>query len=331
MKLRSTWQRCCLALGLVAAGVSPLPACGDDSDWPPPPQPHFAPGMSDAELRVLVHEFVPASADPAAKPEARAIALREWLHAFLPVADSGICLSDTGYDHNGDDLGRMLEAVELRLGGYYCGGSAEIARRIYVLMGFDAAALDVGYRGTSSTHVTTLVRLPGAEGDIWSMQDSYFNFTLRDEQGALLGLREFYRLLAAGETERIVVDDPSLPKTPILYRDVAKVPRVNRRYDLQSECGRAWDGFEEFNVRWGYRLWSTSMFDYRRQNEARLGNSHPLYVFTAPLSLRQDGDNSTLWAMVQSGRNQILTATGASVEDLTRTVDLPPQPLDPMP
>jgi hypothetical protein len=253
------------------------------------------------------------------------------LHAFLPVADSGICLSDIGYDHNAGDLGRMLEAVELRRGGYYCGGSAEIARRVYVLLGFDAAALNVGYVDTSSTHVTTLVRLPGADGDIWSMQDSYFNFTLRDEHGALLGLRQFYTLLAAGDTDRIVVDDPSLPKTPILYREVGKVPRINRRYDLQSECGRAWDGFEEFKVRWGYRLWHTSMFDYRRQNEARMGRSHPLYVFTAPLSLKQDGDNSALWALVQDGRDQILTATGASVDDLTKTVDLPPLPLDPMP
>lgn len=318
-----------LASVLGAAGVAPI--VGQASAWPPLPPPRFADGMTAAELRTVIAELCPEAGDSGLSDERRAVALRQWIHSFLPVADSNNCLSDMGYDHNAKDLGRMLRAVELRLGGYYCGGHAEIARKIYHLFGFEAFTMNFGFRGTSSTHVTTFVKINHASGPVWSIQDSYLNFTLRGTDGALLGFSALVQALAHDRIDSIVIDDPGRPKTPVLYTHADRVPRLNRRYKLQSECVREWDDFEEFSVRWDFRLMFTTMFDFQRQLEARISRRHPLYMFLVPIGFRgSDTNRQRFFDEAKAAQAILLERVGATPEDLTKTIKLPPVELEPI-
>jgi len=286
--------------------------------------------MTDDEIRDQIIELVPILAQDDATVAAKVIAIRDWLHVMLPVADTGYSLSDMGYDHNGPDLSRLLRACEERIGGYLCGGAAEIARRVYEIFGFDAVSLNVGINNTPNTHVTTLVVLENDEGEeFWSMQDCYYNFTLRDSQGELMGYRELIRHLVEGSLDQVVIDDPALPKTPIIYVDVAKVPRINRRYHLDSECVRYWENFEEFLVSWQFRLTSTSMFDFKRQLDARIGRADPLHAFAIPLGVN-GSRGGEVWTIATAGRDELLQRTGATLDDLSKSISLPPQPLDPI-
>jgi hypothetical protein len=96
--------------------------------------------------------------------------------------------------------------------GDQCGGTAFQMMQIYRSFGYQAAyvgALDgpVGTQGTAGAytagHVTTVVDIPSL--DKWIVQDSYCNYTLRDQSGDLLSLQEA-RELAAQDPDSVVVD-----------------------------------------------------------------------------------------------------------------------------
>jgi len=96
--------------------------------------------------------------------------------------------------------------------GDQCGGVSFQLYQVYRAFGYDAAylgAIDgpVGIEdsvGTYTTaHVTTVVDIP--ELNKWIIQDSYCNYTLRDQAGNLLSIQEA-RELAATDQSAIVVD-----------------------------------------------------------------------------------------------------------------------------
>ncbi len=300
------------------------------SGWPELPPPQFKAGMSAPDIRQIIAKDLSILSDANVSEELRVVALRKWIHSFLPVGDYRTTLSNTDYDHNGKDLGKLLWATEVRMGGYQCGGHAELARKIYNLFDFEAFTINFGFRGTPSTHLTTFVRILRENQPVWTIQDTYFNFTLRTLDGSLMGYSQLLQHLIDDEIDSIVIDDPELPKTSVLYSDVAEVPRRNRRYQLQAECIRPWDGFEEFSVRWGFRLMFTSLFNFDQQLNARIKRSHPLYFFLVPIGFRGHKDHEKFVDLAKQQQGVLLRRVGSTPNDLTKTLTLPPKELEPI-
>lgn len=298
--------------------------------WLAAPTPHFSDGMSDEEIRDQIMHLVPAVKDPTKSAEQRAVSLREWIHAFIPIADDSTSLGDKGYDHNAPELGRLLHAAEMRIGGYHCGGKAELARKIFQLVGFDTFTINFGIEVNGSTHVSTFVRISEQGRSVWSVQDTYFNFTLRHTDGRLIDYADALGYLENDQLDAILVDDPGYPKTPILYAHPDRVPRLNRRYKLESECVREWDGFEEFRVRWDFRLFTTSMFPLNRDLIARIGRSDPLYLFLIPLGFRGDDSHAQVFAAALSAQARFLQRLGIDASRLVDDIEIPPQVLEPI-
>lgn len=61
--------------------------------------------------------------------------------------------------------------------GFLCGGTSEFLRKLYGALGYDAYVYNHGLPGVS-THVTTLVMVPGGRQTVPVFQDATFNFTL---------------------------------------------------------------------------------------------------------------------------------------------------------
>lgn len=296
----------------------------------PPIQTNFKPMMTDGEVRETITQLVAPLSAADATPIQKVEALRTWLHELLPVADSHCNLGNQGVNHNRDPLGKLIYLAESRTGGYYCGGQAEIARQVFELMGFRSLTLNVGIDGSATTHVTTFVELDISGIRKWTMQDVYFDCTLRDSQGAYIGYRELLHNLEHGTLEEIVVDERAESRTPYLNSRWDRMPRNNRRYDLDAECGRQWDGFDEFTVRWDFRLFRTSMFELRRHFRARLGSENPLYLFVMPLSYKGPSDARSLVEEAIESQNKVLKRLGLPPDALTKPVEIPLQQLEPI-
>lgn len=244
---------------------------------------HFTSEMGDDEVREIIRGLVPSLVDSNASRPEQAERLRDWLHQTIPVADPHANLARQGVDHNKDPLAELLYQAEMRFGGYFCGGISEIARQVYILMGFEAITMNFGIREIGSTHVMLLVKLPVRGTNIWTVQDTYFNSTFRDHEGEYLGFKEFLNHLSTGRFSEVVVDETKDARTPSLYQHGDKVPRISRRYRLDAECVDDWSGFSEYSVTWDFHVLD-NMMGLRDQMKASFTSDSPLQLFLFPLN-----------------------------------------------
>jgi hypothetical protein len=177
----------------------------------------FGPQQSDATIAALIRQQIPELQDDTTPLAAQVESVRDWLHAFLPVGDRTNNLELIGIKHHNHPLGYLLYLAEVRRGGYYCGPITEISRRVYNALGFDAHSMNYRMTGNGTTHVTLVVRLPQDGGDIWTIQDTYFNFTVRDRAGRYVDFRTMIDQLEAGDTSDLVLDEVPHARTPALH------------------------------------------------------------------------------------------------------------------
>lgn len=241
--------------------------------------------MTEAEVATTVRKLVPALTDPLATPADQIEALRDWLHSFLPTADQTNNLEDLGYNHHQDSLATLLHLAENRAGGYYCGPITEISRRVYLALGFEAVSMNYQVTQGGTTHVTTLVRMPQNGAPIWTVQDCYFNFTVRRADGRYLGYRELLARLAAGDTSDVRLDESPDDRTPALHghhnRD--KIHRISEKYAWDLRHVRDYPEFGEYSIQWDLQV-LLLLFPLREELETTLGTNNPLYLLAFPLS-----------------------------------------------
>lgn len=241
--------------------------------------------MTDDEVRAQISELVPVLKDPSADPIEQVEALRTWLHKFLPVADRTNNLGNQGVDHHKDKVGKMLHLAEVREGGYFCGAITEISREIFLLFGFDAISLNFQVTEGGTTHITMLVRIPQQGEEVWSVQDTYFDFTVRNPDGAYLDYGEIIDLLVEGKTNELIVDEVPDARTPALHvlRNKARMPKMSEKYDLDFQFVRDYPEFAEYMIRWDFNI-LLFLFSLREELETTLGTNNPLYMFAFPIS-----------------------------------------------
>jgi len=240
--------------------------------------------MSEAEVAAEIRRQVPELNDASVTYAQKIEAVRTWLHGFLPVGDRLNNLELLGTDHHNDSLGHLLYLAEARIGGYYCGPIAEISRRVYTALGFDAISLNFRVTEPGVTHILTLVRLPELGERSWTLQDTYFDSTLRDQNGDYLDFETLLELLEVGDTRRILVDEPD-SRTPALHvlRNKEIMPRMGEKYGFEVAHVRDFEAFAEYAQSWDFRL-LVLMFDLHVELEQTLGTNNPLYLFAFPLS-----------------------------------------------
>lgn len=299
-------------------------------DWLASPTPHFAEDMSAEEVKEVILTLLPELQESGVGAARKAEIIRDWLHEFLPIADGYCDLWNLGADHNNDGLGKLFYMCEMRLGGYYCGGQAEIARKVYELLGFETFTFNYGIPNTRATHVTTFVKLQVEGVAQWTLQDVYFNFTLRDQAGNYLGLRKLIAYLAESNFAPVVVDEKRGARTPVLHTQPERVPRLNRRYNLQSECVRPWDGFEEFTIKWDFQLFETTYFDLSQELTARLGDDNPLYLFLLPMGYKGPDKVAELEKEIYAAQAKLLQRLGIEATQLTVPMTHPPKEYPPI-
>jgi hypothetical protein len=322
---------CCAGLAVASfAQLEGLTPPQSDPDWPPATPPQFAIGMSSEEVEAVIRRLVPVL-DSADAPDIEKVeAIRDWLHEFLPIADHVCDLWNLGVDHNNDPLATLFYMSEARYGGYYCGGQAEIARKVYELIGYETFTINFGFPNTRATHVTTFVKLETPEGPKWTIQDVYFNFTLRDADGDYLGLLELSELIARNELDKVVVDEKAGARTTVLHTDYGRMPRLNRRYNLEAECVRPWEDFEEFSIRWDFDLFETTYFDLSQELTARLGDNNPLYLFMLPIGYKGPDFVAQIEQDLIRSRSQLLQLLDIEEEMLTIPMEHPPKEYPPI-
>jgi hypothetical protein len=86
----------------------------------------------------------------------------------------------------------LFAAFDRDEGGVWCGGNASTLVKLYRALGYEAFAIDSGVPGVM-THVMTIVRIEHDGRRLWSVQDSLFDVTYTDEEGAPL---DYFNLLA---------------------------------------------------------------------------------------------------------------------------------------
>ncbi|GAB5560372.1 MAG: hypothetical protein SynsKO_20190 [Synoicihabitans sp.] len=299
-------------------------------DWLAPPVPHFAEGMSKDEVKSVILDLLPELKDSHLGEAEKAELIRDWLHEFLPIADGYCDLWNLGADHNNDGLGKLFYMCEMRLGGYYCGGQAEIARKVYELLGFETFTFNYGIPNTRATHVTTFVKLDVGGEPRWTIQDVYFNFTLRELDGEYLGIRRLIDLVAARDFAEIVVDEKIGARTPVLHTEPGRMPRLNRRYNLESECVRPWDGFEEFTIKWDFQLFETTYFDLSQELTARLGDDNPLFLFLLPMGYKGPDQIAKIEEEIYAAQARLLADLEIDASQLTIPMTHPPKEYPPI-
>lgn len=266
---------------------------------------NFRADMTDDELVARLRELIPGLNDSALGPERQVENIRDWLHAYLPVADQHSNLGNKGVNHHRAPLGELLHLAESRAGGYYCGAATEIARQVFRLLGFDAHSINFGLQPDGATHLTTVVALPLDGREVWTIQDTYFDFTVRHRDGRYADFREILDLLVEGRTSELVIDEEPSARTPALYLSSQKIPRMSRKYDLDAVCVREFPEFTEFSLKWDFKL-MLLLFGLRSDLERTVHTNYPLYLFAFPISTSGNQKVLDLKAYADKARSAIL-------------------------
>ena len=209
-----------IAARIISGGLLLLPlACGPVSTGQPPDlfRSYVAEySTADQELegfllRHLISNELPGIESMA--DELRISRLRDWVYATADLA--------APEDFRLDDVAELPfyqlplpRVVALFLedtGGVQSGGIAHFLMKLYHFFGYEAYNLDIGNRSTAS-HVTTLVKLPGAADYV--IQDATFNLEFRDLQSnKLLTISEIQsRVETQQEASIRLVHGPTVEK-----------------------------------------------------------------------------------------------------------------------
>ncbi len=267
---------------------------------------NFRADMTSPEIREKLEERIPSLLSSDASRVEQAEAVRDWLHSYIPVADRHSNLADLGVDHHKNPLAELLHLAESRAGGYFCGASTEIARQVYNLLGFEAHSLNFGLPPDGATHITTVVALEIEGIETWTIQDTYFNFTVRDSDDRYVDFRSILDNLVKGDVSELRIDEKESARTPALYLNYHKIPRMSRAYNLDAECIRDFPNFSEFSLKWDFEL-MLLLFGLRTELEEKLGTNYPLYLFAFPISTSGNDRVLALKDYADSAREKIET------------------------
>ena len=313
---------CCLWLG---HGLSPTAVAETESNrWDARMTrgAHFRADMSDEEVRLTLQRALPALTDDKVAPIAKVELIRDWVHATIPVGDRYNNAADIGIDHHHNPLGELLHVAETRRAGYYCGATAEISRRVYQLLGFEAHTLNFGIGPKGETHITTLVRVTLDGRPIWTIQDTYFNFTVRYRDGRYVDYRDLLARLERAEVADVLIDEKATARTPFLFTESDKMPRISHKYAMDAICVRDHDSFAEYSVLWDFEQLVTR-YKLARDLEDNLHTNNPLYLFAFPLSNSGHDDVIALQRAAENARDRIL-ANLARKPDYYESTRVPP-------
>ena len=131
--------------------------------------------------------------------------IREWIYANT-VVSTATRLLDSGTAPARDATAESeLSLMREGIGGFFCGGIARFAEKVYSELGIPAYTVNFGIRETSATHVLNIVPFEDASGRrVHAVQDCYLNYTLTDQGGLPLDLLDIVARLKTGRRETVV-------------------------------------------------------------------------------------------------------------------------------
>jgi hypothetical protein len=158
--------------------------------------------LTDSELKALIiKEAHLAQDDP---PLVRARKLRNWVANTVVLGpEAGIMNTVTEAIVSEQPSQVYSDYFQPRRGGVSCGGMAAYLARIYQLFGMKAFWIDIGYKGTALTHVTTILSLGDREHPKFYVFDPTLSGTYT-RGGAVIDLD---RALASPSQARFETDE----------------------------------------------------------------------------------------------------------------------------
>ncbi len=157
---------------------------------------------SNEDFRKYLLQNIKILNDTNASDYEKVSAVRKWASTNIPACDMGMSIPDTCLNWKLatiDDIYKTFNKLSAYKGGFVCGGSALMLEKIYNILGYKSQGYNYGYKGTSSTHVITLVRINHKNKIIWSIQDPWVNNSIEYKKESI----DFYHLISLLENKEI--------------------------------------------------------------------------------------------------------------------------------
>lgn len=238
--------------------------------------------LADFWLRQHLEHSIPELRRSDLTDDARVSAVRRWLYRQICASDEETVLQHQGHDHYQLSPAAVLWCSLTRSAGCFCDGAAEVARKIYELLGWRACLYDMGQPLDSATHATTLVEIVHAGQKRVTVQDTYFGFTLRYADGSLVDFADLQNRLARGDTTGIKLDSgPDLKW--LLYGPDKSVEGVMRHYGFRCQKVVRQPRLLAVQAEWhlpGFIQGEPRYSEFLRQQH---GSADPLWLFRWPI------------------------------------------------
>ena len=150
--------------------------------------------ISQDELKDEIISELPILTQTNASDFKKVSALREWVFSRVPTSDSSLIINNLSeISPNEIPFTERLEIFDEGLAGAWCGTTAQTLRDVYELFGFEAYNVNQGNTTIADTHVITIVKISHEDRTLFSVQDSYLNYTLVDASDQPL---DYFTILA---------------------------------------------------------------------------------------------------------------------------------------
>ncbi len=248
-------------------------------------------------FRKYLEASIPELTDASATEFEKVGAIRQWVYSAVPSAVGNSCTLEDKYDFSiyQEDPDRVLYLIDRFSVAYYCAGTAETFASVCRLFGFEAWCYNMGAESGMASHVTSIVKLTDNGAEVYSIQDSYFNYTLMAGGKPL----DFYRLLelvAARRSDQVEIREGDTScKQIIIEESVADEWR--RRYSYAYKMGPVTyaNGRALFCNDLSLRTF-VPMGDFEDWIESQIGERAFPHLFLFPLSVSGDGEQTFVGA-----------------------------------
>jgi len=244
-------------------------------------------------FRKHLEACIPELTDPTATDFDKVGAIRQWVYSAVPSAVGNSCTLEEKYDFSiyKEDTARVLYLIDRFSLGYYCSGTAETFASVCRLFGFEAWCYNMGAESGMASHVTSIVKFVDEGAQVYSVQDSYFNYTLMAGGKPL----DFYRLLeliADRRSDEVEIREGDTSCKPTII-DESVADEWRKQYSYAYKMGPVTyaNGRATFCTDLSLKNF-VPMSDFEDWIESRIGRRGFAHLFLFPLSVSGDGEQT---------------------------------------
>lgn len=235
--------------------------------------------------------------------------LREWVHLHVPAVQNHSSSLDAQGHYEVYKWPVAIILAELaRTGkGFLCGGTSIVLRKLYDLFSLPACTYNMGGATAGcATHVVTLVSVRQAGQEIWTVQDAFFNRTLKTTTDEPADLRALLRRLAYAHTAGFRMCGEALPR-PLVLKATQGLDAGRLMQDGAAWLGQV-EGYLQVRTVQSWEDWMSQVAQDMRWLKQDSGHDHSFFFFLYPLNIDGDARFQSLAQMALQTRSSLYAA-----------------------